>query len=312
MAILLTMASVPALAEEASTSTAENAAASSSFLERHGKANYLMWLTGPRTEALSGNKDGTGTNLMMRHYPTLGFKFNDDISLTATELMTQTYNDKTDLESRHFTVDDPYLTLDDAKLLHSETYGTNLDAYVRYYVPVSRASRDGFNTGYLPSDTLAPNDAGNGQIRFYLNPTKTFLDGALTFSGAVLANVKLSRLSTEERIARQQTELLKNGGDLDTATGARENAYIFLDPTVTYSVSSKVDLYLEYSTGYLHHSTAGSWTKLTDPNEGQYISPGINWAAAKKLNVNPYISWGPVFQGLTKADLGLQIQYTFL
>jgi hypothetical protein len=299
-------------------------AAPDSFLGRYGKANYLAWLTGPRTEGLSGNKGGTGTNLEIRHYPTLGGKFNETLSLVFTPQFTQYYNPKPQAEQRHFAFDNPYFTLEDSKLWKNELYGLNLDAYLRFYLPVSRLTHDESNVGFLPPDLLAANDNGNGEIRLFINPTKTFLDGKLTLSGAMLANVKFARLSAEQRIARQQasldnlsanTALIRQQNGLDTdyvPNGTRENLYVFFDPVVTYSVSSKVDAYLEYSSGYLHHSTDGHWTSTNNSAEGRYFSPGIYWAAAKGLSVNPYISWGPVFEGLSKADLGLQVTYTFL
>ena len=299
-------------------------AAPDSFLGKHGKAYYLAWLTGPRTEALSGNKDGTGTNLEIRHYPTFGGKFNETLSLVFTPQFTQLYNVKPQAEQRHFTLDNPYFTLEDSKLWKNELYGLNLDAYLRYYLPTSRFTHDQNNVGYLPPDTLAPNDNGRGEIRLYLNPTKSFLDGKLTLSGAMLANLKLARLSGDERLARQQAKLddltdndtlvrQSEGADLSfTPTTAREDLYVFIDPVVTYSVTPKLDLYLEYATGYLHHDTNGHWTSTNHSVEGRYFSPGAYWAAAKGLSVNPYISYGPVFQGLVKADLGLQVTYTFL
>jgi hypothetical protein len=200
----------------------------------------------------------------------------------------------------------------------------NLDAYLRFYLPISRFTHDETNVGYLPPDLLAPNDNGRGEIRLYLNPTKTFLDGKLTLSGAMLANLKLARLSPGERTARQQAQLdhlsatdlvIRQQAGLSGSyvpSGTRENLYVFLDPVVTYSVSPTLDAYVEYASGFLHHSTDGHWTSTNNASEGRYFSPGVNWAAAKGLSVNPYISWGPVFEGLSKADLGVQVNYTFL
>jgi len=70
-------------------------------------------------------------------------------------------------------------------------------------------------------------------------------------------------------------------------------------------------MYLEYATGYLRHSTDGKWTSVAIPTMAN-TSLRYHLNPNKKLSVNPYISWGPVFQGLGKADLGLQVQYTFL
>jgi len=78
----------------------------------------------------------------MRHYFTFGGKLTEDISLTATQLGTQHYNEKTESEQKHLQWADPYVTLSHSKLLHNEEMGFNLEGYARYYIPVSRDTQD--------------------------------------------------------------------------------------------------------------------------------------------------------------------------
>ena len=61
-----------ALAEDtaAGTSTADN----KSWAEKHLKATYLFSASGMHTEALSGNRDGTGTSLGFDHFFAAGGK----------------------------------------------------------------------------------------------------------------------------------------------------------------------------------------------------------------------------------------------
>jgi len=183
----------------------------------------------------------------MRHYFTFGGKAHRRHlpNSTSWELSTTTKKPKASRNTSSGA--DPYVTLSHSKLLHNEEMGFNLEGYARYYIPVSRDTQDGLNSGFIAKDG-GPNDVSNGQLRLYVNPTKTFLDGKLTLSGATMMNFKFSRLSAQERFDRQTAEIAKHGDDSVEAKSFREDAYLFFDPTATYSVSSKVDMYLEYAT----------------------------------------------------------------
>ena len=76
-----------ALAEDtaAGTSTADN----KSWAEKHLKATYLFSASGMHTEALSGNRDGTGTSLGFDHFFAAGGKLSKTLSLTGTILGQQ-------------------------------------------------------------------------------------------------------------------------------------------------------------------------------------------------------------------------------
>ncbi len=296
----------PVRAEEtAGQSTAD---ADQSFLQKYGKANYLAWLTGPRTEALSGNRKGGGTSLTLAHYFTVGAKLGQGFSLTATQPVSQYIDEEPESVKKQLQPGDPYLTLSHGKILHSDRYAMNLDGYIRYYIPVSRNTSDGLNSGMA-------RDGGRGVTRVLLNPSKSFLDGKLTFNGLFFANFRFASNSPGERLRRQTLEFNK-GAQKDAPSSVREDMYFVWDPSVVYSVSSKLDIYVEYATGYLRHTTNGKWSSINHPDDGQYVSPGVYWNPTKKIYLNPYLSYqlsaAPIDRGLTKMDIGIQAQYTFL
>ncbi len=300
---------MPALAEDIA-STGQSTAASTGVLsnvQKYATSNYLLWLTGPRTEALSGNKDGKGTNLTIFHFFTLGAKLSPEIKLNFTQPVTQLVNEEADQTKKKWQPTDPYLTLSDSKIFHSDRYAANLDGYLRYYIPISRGTSDAVNVG-------SARENGLGLVRIALNPSKTFLDGKLTFNGLVLGAYRFNKLSSQERFNRQTTESLKNSKIIPTTV--RDDGYLILDPSVVYSVTKKVDVYVEWATGYLRHTTDGKWSSINHPDDGAYLSPGIYWNPTKKVSLNPYLSYqlgAPAdARGLTKMDVGLQAQYTFL
>lgn len=302
MAAMAVVTTLDARAEGSSASpAAESSASSGDFLgslQKKGIASYLAWLTGPNTQALSGNKDGSGTNLTLTHFATIGYKLTDKMSLTATQAVQQLIDDKPAKEVNPWVFTDPYLTLSHSKLAHAEGLATafNLSGYLRYYVPVGRGTHDTNNAGRV-------NDTGYGAMRVFVNPSLSWFDGKLSLSPQTLANFKFASLSREERARRA------GGGN-----GDREDFYVLFDPVLDYQISSKVDVYIEYATGYLRHHSNGKFvTNPRTPGDGQWVSPGLNWSPTKHIALNPYFSWGPEFKGgLKNTDIGLQAQYSFL
>jgi hypothetical protein len=310
LVLMFAMAAIAHPEAKADSSAAAPAGASSASsggsslldeIQKNGIAAYLAWLTGPNTQALSGNKDGTGTNLSLSHYGWIGWKFNDKVNITLSEVAQQTIDDVPAHKANPFVYSDPYITLTNSKLMHSDYYGTNLMAYIRYYVPASRTDHDNNNAGRFT-------DLGYGGIRLFVNPTKSWFDGKLTFNGQALTNIRFASLSREERARRS----LANDGS--NPNGDREDFYVLLDPVLDYQWTPKVDVYLEYATGYLRHHTNGHF--VTNPRslgDGQWFSPGLNWTPTKKILLNPYLSWGPrPAGGVKNTDIGVQFQYTFL
>jgi len=65
--------------------------------------------------------------------------------------------------------------------------------------------------------------------------------------------------------------------------------YLILDPSVVYSVSSKVDVYVEWASGYLRHTTDGKWSSITPSTpaeaagDGMYVSPAFTGVPPRKF-----------------------------
>jgi len=98
--------------------------------------------------------------------------------------------------------------------------------------------------------------------------------------------------------------------------------YLILDPSVVYSVSSKVDVYvMGFRLPPPHHD--GKWSSILLHSRGKLpatvcMFPRRYWSPTKKVYVNPYLSYqlsNREFDkklSLTHMDIGLQLQYTFL
>ncbi len=137
------------------------------------------------TQALSGNKDGTGTALAINHTFGVGYRLSKKWSIGLTQSFTQSIDDVPSTEKDPFVANDPYLMVSNTSLWNSEKYGMNVFGYIRYYFPFSRAT----------SQTVAKagaKDAGMGSVRVYVNPTKTWLDGRLTLNLVTFAQFRLA------------------------------------------------------------------------------------------------------------------------
>jgi hypothetical protein len=313
------------------TGSTAGASPTPSWFATNAHATYLAWLTGMHTEALNGDRDGTGQNLEFDHYVAINADLGHNFNLKLTNWAAQIIDE--DPASRQFQPGDPYLTLTNGKLLHSDRYAMNLEAYVRFYVPISRGTSDLQNKG-------TARDFGNGMGRVYLNPSKNWLDGNLTLNGAVIWNHRFSSMDPDVRLARgtrqNAADVSQGAASPFTPVSYREDMYLVLDPSLVYSISTKVDLYVEWASGYLRHTTAGTiteggvnhpvaakWSSINHPSDGMYLSPGVYWSPTKKVYVNPYLSYqlSAVHEtgvaspkrriSIFNCDVGLQLQYTF-
>lgn len=271
------------------TSTSE--AAPTPFI-KNVRAFYEGYLSGPSAKSLSGNKDGSGTNLSILHTFGVGYRVGNGWSLGFTQGFSQTIDEKPSSEGDPWVANDPYVSVSNSSLWKNEKYGMNLYGYVRYYMPFSRATNRG-------ADAAAVRDSGLGSVRFYLNPTKTWLDGKLTFNGVMLFQARLPKRSNADRLAANGSE-------------TREDFFFLFDPILAYTLNPKLEVYIEYATGYLRHTTDGKLSKLNNPSDGQYAATGLYILVGKKLLLNPFASVGPVFRGVKNADFGLIANYTFL
>ena len=300
-----------ARAEEASTSPVNQIVTSSSsfgdWIKTNGRASYNMWITGMRTEALSGNRDGTGTNLTVLHTGTVGASVGKGYTIKLAQGAYQYIDELDEQEKRGWQPVDPYLSLSQGKIMESERFLTKLEGSIRYYIPISRNTYDAVNRG-------SSTEAGRGQVRVYLTPVKGFLDGKLVLNLMNIANFRLNSLSPQERFDRSSREVLKTGKGKPQSF--REDMWYIFYPNIAYSISPKVDLTLEYATGYLRHTTDGKWSSTNHPDDGAWTAFGVSWSPTKKVNINPYISYQlsalAKDRGITKMDLGLIAGYTFL
>lgn len=282
-ALIFTSYSWQAMADSSSASASAPANSSSSSIFSKVKENikftYINELYGMNSKSLSGNLDGSGRNLTMNHYESLGYKLGKGWSVAGTAVFRQHIDENPDTQT--FEKRDPYFTVSNAALFNNERYGTSLYFFARYYAPFSRATKRGVNSR---------TDAANGLVRIALNPSKTWLDGKITTTLGT---------STYIRFAKN-------------APAVHENYFFYLNPSVSYSVSSKLEAYLEWNTGYLRHTTDGKWTSMKDASGGGYLSPGVNWMPTKKITINPYISWSePVYQ-IKNTDIGITSIFSIL
>ena len=300
----------PAHAEDTNGSQSSVSNFDLSSLSKNLKANYLAWLIGPSTKALDGDVGNTGYNqLTLIHYPSVGFKLNPKMTLMATTPVTQKFGaQSSEKPAEQLTPNDPYISLSHSALLKNEKLGFNMSGLLRYYAPFSTATNNGFAT---------KTDARNGQVRFLLNPTKTFFDEKLTVSAQSFVQYRFARSSAQERI-------VKTGKDI------QEDYYYVLDPSISYDFSAKFSVGLEYCSGYMRHTSNGHFSNTGDTTYGQYLSPNATWSPTKKLMINPYLSWGESAASSIKAfkmasydntsdkafyknmDIGMIVQYTFL
>jgi hypothetical protein len=262
-------------------------------LMQNARFMYEFWLRGMNSRALSGNTNGEGTNLSVLHTFAFGYQLNQKWSLGFTQAFSQSIDQKPATEKDPWVAENPYFAVVNNSLWKSGDETMNLYAYARYYFPFSRENARAVSQAKRL-------EAGRGSFRLYVNPTKSFLDGKLTLNLQTLVQIPFARRSGADRAAA-------NGGD-----PSHEDFHFLFDPILTYTLNSNVEVYLEYATGSLHHYTNGQLSKLTDPDDGQYISEGMNILVGKKLLINPYFSQGPVFRGLKNTDIGILADYTFL
>ncbi len=318
LAALLALSPAARAEEAVATSEASSSNSVWNAVKKNGKASYLMWLYGAHTEALSGNRAGGGTNLTADHYIAIGAALGKGFTFKMTNLGRQSINEAPEAAGKSFVWQDPYFTLSKSGLLKNEAIAFNMDAYVRYYAPFSRPNVDARNKGAI-------DDKGRGVLRLYIAPSKSFMDGKLTFTGTMLTNIKLNSKTPQERFDANTREVARRGvsagnGPEDangnnTIVSYRKDMYYLLDPSVAYTVSNKLEIYLEWYALW-EHTTNGKWTSIDEPESDQTISPGLNWTPTKKILVNPYleykVSGEKKERKLGVASVGVQMQYTFL
>jgi hypothetical protein len=293
LSLLGMLAMQPAVWADSSASApaAESTSSSSSVLQtirKNIRGTYVNEFSGPTIRSLSGNTDGGGTNLQMIHYMALSYKIGSKWSVGLTQPFYQRIDEKPSTEVDPFEASDPYFTVTNPKIWGSEKYGWNLYGYARYYIPVSRATRQ-------TADAASPKDNGNGRVRLFLNPTKTFLDGAVSLNLQTLFQYRLASRNNADRTAA-------NGNS------KRDDLIFVFDPILAYTFNDTYDAYLEYSFD-MSHSTSGHWTYW---RKSDYISLGSDVNVTKKLLLNPYVLMDAALDQVKYTQIGITAVYYFL
>lgn len=265
-------------------------------VRKNVRAHYQLWFRGSNVKALSGNSDGNGTNLLMTHYLGLGYRISSKWSISVTQPFTQRIDNKPADEVDPFASNDPYLSLTNPRVLNSQRYGFNLLGQLRYYLPFSRGTSQAVAKA-------APADTGHGMFRFLVAPSKTWLDGALNFTPNIMAFYRLPARTNAERTTAQAAK----GG-----SGAHDHLSLIFDPVLSYALSEKLELYLEYAASMDHSTAAPLGSKWTKWKTEDYVSPGANIQLTKKLLLNPYLDFPPRIDDLNLTGVGLQAIYSFL
>ncbi len=284
-----------AWADSSAASAPATQSSSSNILQTLGKnvtATYQAWLTGPTVYGIDGgDANGTGTNLNILHYGIVGYKLGSKWKVSATQVFSQTIDEVPSAIVDPFVGTDPYLTFSNSSILKNERYGFNLSGYIRYYAPFSHATK-------AKVRAASAKDNGGGQVRLYVNPSKTWLDGALSFTAQSLLQYRIASRSDQARI-------------LANRSANREDMIFVFDPILAYAFNSKVEGYVEYAMVMYHntHKTSNSWGKWKD---NDVVSLGANLQLTKQLLLNPYTETPPRMKEAKNTKLGLIAAYTFL
>ena len=254
------------------------------------KASYLLELTGPTTNALSGSKlDGKGANIKIVHYASAGYRVGSKWSVSVTQPFTQLIDEVDNQVKDPFYGNDPYLTVTNSRVLGSNFLNFNLYAFARYYAPISKGTVNARNK----SD---PAETGNGRMRILIDPSISMGDFSVDFGQNLY--FLFAKRSDADRTA---------------ANGNPHRIDMRYLPTITpaYQLTKNIQPYLEMGT-LINHSTNGHWSRFNDKDDGAYLSPGANINVGKKLLLIPAIAFGPTYRGFKNASISLQALYTFL
>ena len=248
-------------------------------------ASYTMWITGPTVADIDG-KAGDGNNMTLDQFASVGYKVSSKWKVSGTAFWTNKV--RSDSEGKkNLTWNNPYITASNSSFTKSTKYGTNLSAYVRYYLPLSHASAD--NVGKRV-------DTKNGVVRLFIGPSKSFLDGKLVLTGDTYIHRSFA------------------GARPSPGVGEQRDWRIYLYPHLTYNWTDKFDTYVAYFNDWEHvrldatRQGGGRWQSFNDKHS---LEIGLNWSPIKNLTLSPYLSYGPTFVP-RNSDVGFIAEYAFL
>ncbi len=215
-----------------------------------------------------------------------------------TQPLSQTIDETPEGEvgaARAFTALDPYVSLNNSRIMGSNYLSFNLSSQIRYYVPVSRGTVNAANDA-------SATESGNGRLRTLLNPSIAMMDGALEISTPLYFFYQFARKSDAERAAANK------------GVSSRRDFRIYPAMIVGYQAFKNVQPYLETGVLINHYTNkaTGSFSRFDDGSDGWYLSPGANFNVGKKLSINLAGYVGPRKFEVKKASLYMAATYVFL
>ena len=301
--LLLVVGFVPLLgrADETAATVGQSTSPSSPSVLNNFKASFTWFAYNLNSDMVlsdTNNRDGFN-EVKIDNAPSIGYKLNADMVVNVSQTFRQVIDKNPN--NPEVTALDPYLGFALNNIVKSNS-GFKLDSQLRYYAPFSRATAQA-------RDKVAATDAGRGTFRLTINPTQTFLGEAFTFNPAVLYYYRMSTHSDADRI--------KANGKPD-----RFDQRIYFDPSLSYGISPKLEVYVEYDSIIEHYTNSNYWSP-SQLNSDIYL--GVNWTPIKKLVINPAIYWSAsetradngtksykLIQGIDYTQVMLQVVYTFL
>ncbi len=277
-------AATDSAAQAAATSTTDK---SESIVDRMS-IKYTADLGGMTLGQLDG-KAGPGANLSLVHYWSFGFKINKTLSATLSPYFSTPIRAANPDKADNLVFGDVYATLFHNNLYKNEKYGIKLAGYFRAYFPTSKNSND-------PEQIGSRTEQQNGKARIRLFPSKTWMDGALTFT-----------LDSSFYVPFR-----KGGLGANNASSVRDY-YVFFFPNLKYQASDSLAPYVAYNAPISHYKDSsrggnGRWDRLSDGNS---FEVGVNWTGDKGLLVIPYHALGQKDE-VRDTSVGLVAQYRIL
>ena len=285
--------------DESNASKAQNAAAPPSFLKNF-KSSFTWVAYNLNNDMLvsdTNNRDGFN-KLKIDNSLSVGYKVSSDFSITGGQTFQQLID--TNPDNPELKALDPYISAGLNNIVKTNS-GFKLGAVVRYYMPFSRATAQA-------RDKIAATEAGRGTFRVTINPVQS-IGSSFTFNPAVLYYYRMATHNDAERI--------KANGKPD-----HFDQRLYFDPSLSYSLTPKVDVYVEFDAIIEHYTNSNYWTPAR-ANSDIYL--GLVWTPVKKLVINPALYWSAaetkaldgtksykLVRGIDYTQVLLQVIYTFL
>jgi hypothetical protein len=252
-----------------------------SKLERNFDLSYASLVTGPTLEHLDANKDGKGTDMGWRNYLNAGAELGNNWEASMGVEGRQYFRpaDPKKPNRKDFEWRDPTVSLSRGKIVEAGAY--QLSAKLRYSIPMTEYNKSNVGKTY---------DAGNGEINLGFNNSWRLRDGDWTLSLPLDLYYKIA----------------------EAPPAVREDYSARAKAIVAYRIAAKYATKVEYSTGYIRHSTNGKWSKLNDKLLGQEVLLAFNYFPIRNLTISPGLGWGSETFRFNSAKASLYVSYNVL